>query len=332
MRITQISPLVIAATFLAQTSTQPKSRILFEQPSLSAIAGNFHVPISEHGMPKAQPFNLILWQPNPNRADGELVPTAAPLGDKTGFFPSVPLTRYQLAYTGKPNSTGVQAQGDTVGVYLNSADLPDGSDKGMNKMMITPEYALPADTHFRPFADTGARIVYHFDLQIPTAVSANKPGNFVYAVQYLVFADRTSKTKLTFEVALFHHAPTNPPPPAAKRLQETEVGAFDEPSQTFQVGNPLSPLSRLNTPLPGSTLYGTQPWTGWRPYAFAITRENFAAGLAALAAQGSGFHGSANPADWELQHLHLNAELKFGTGPAQMGWSMRRERITWDQQ
>lgn len=44
-------------------------KILFEQPALTGIAGNFHVPPAEHKYPDAQPFNLVLWQPNPNRPD-----------------------------------------------------------------------------------------------------------------------------------------------------------------------------------------------------------------------------------------------------------------------
>ena len=83
----------------------------------------------------------------------------------------------------------------------------------------------------------------------------------------------------------------------------------------------------MNTPLAGSTLWQSQSWVGWKPFRFAVTRENFAAGLAALKEKGAGFKGSLEPGDYSLTSVHLNAELKFGTGPAEMGWSMRGEKV-----
>ena len=41
----------------------------------------------------------------------------------------------------------------------------------------------------------------------------------------MVFEDSTTKTKLTFEVALFHHSPVAAPAPGVERLRKTEVGA-----------------------------------------------------------------------------------------------------------
>src|SRR5215472_11627449 len=73
-------------------ATPPSARsnaqgLVFEQPTLTGIRGNFHVPQAEHRYPDEHPFNLLLWQVNPNRSDGELVPTTWKAGDRTGFYP-----------------------------------------------------------------------------------------------------------------------------------------------------------------------------------------------------------------------------------------------------
>jgi hypothetical protein len=89
------------------------------------------------------------------------------------------------------------------------------------------------------------------------------------------------------------------------------------------VGNPLAFDSRVVTPLAGTTLFQTQTWTGWRVFNFAITQQNFTTALQSLKDKEPTFGGSDNPADYALMEWHLNAELTFATGPAELGWSLR---------
>src|SRR5260370_4860579 len=49
--------------------------ILFEQPLESGITGHLFVPPATHTAPPKGAFELVLWQPNPYRPDGLLVPT-----------------------------------------------------------------------------------------------------------------------------------------------------------------------------------------------------------------------------------------------------------------
>ena len=56
--------------------------VLFEQPALDGVDGHFIVPPAEHKKPEPGAFHIILWQPNPNRADGMLSPTEWKAGDK----------------------------------------------------------------------------------------------------------------------------------------------------------------------------------------------------------------------------------------------------------
>ena len=106
-----------------------------------------------------------------------------------------------------------------------------------------------------------------------------------------------------------------------------EVGGFDEPTGSFQVGNPILLNSRVLRVMKGSTQFQTHPWTGWRPFRFAINYDNFEAALQALKIANPTFKGSADPRDYALVEWHLNAEIQFASGPAKLGWSMRNAQI-----
>jgi hypothetical protein len=310
----------------AQSPDSSAGQVIFQQPTLDGISGNFHVPLAEHKYPSDHPFNLLLWQKNPNRPDGQLVPTTWAAGDMTGFYPTPPLEKKEAAFRDVPGSSTLQVDGDTIGVYLKSSDLPVGTDFG--KMMITPAYMVPKDEEIYPFATPGTAIFESLDLQIPVAQALSKPGSMAYAVADLVLLDRQTHMRITYGVALFHYLSRLAPRPSIDRLHQTEVGKYDAPSHSFQVGNPADPGSRVLTLLPGSDLFQTRPWKGWKTFRVAITVENFQAALRALAAvQGAKFNLSVNPADYRVTEWHLNAELQTSSGPAEMGWSMRGAKV-----
>ena len=148
-----------------------------------------------------------------------------------------------------------------------------------------------------------------------------------YVVSDLQFVDTGTGTRISYETALFHHSMNTGSPLTPAALEAREVGAFDGPSQSFQVGNPIAPGSRVITLLAGSTLFQHGTWTGWRRFRGAITYANFKTALASLKKKSPAFKASDNPADYELTQWHLNAELKFGAGPAELGWSMRHAKV-----
>ena len=320
--------IVFCAAFSAHgeaAGTVDSARVIFEQPVLEGVAGNFHVPLAEHGYPKEKTFNLILWQPNPGTANGKLVPTSWRAGDRTGFYPAGAPEEHQAGFRDAVGASTVQIEGDTVGAYLNSQDLPQGSNG--DKMMITPECRFSNKQGTYPFAHPGTAIAVSLELQVPTARDQYRKGCLTYVVSDLQFEDRRTHTQISYSMGLFHHAETPEPQASPDWLRGTEVGAFDVPSHSFQVGNHLVPGSRVVTVLAGSTLFQNQPWKGWRTFRGAVTEANFRTALQALKAKHPEFGGSENPADYELTRWHLNAELKFSTGPAELGWSMRLARI-----
>lgn len=218
----------IAALLLiapAAASAHPRDpSIVFEQPELKGVPGEFFVPSSaaeKHQYPKAPAFKLIFWQGNPFAANGELVPSTWDAGAKTGLdVGAVPKAQYSLQATG-PSST-VQISGGEVGAYLNSADLAGSRFRADPAMMITPVIDLPNRNIF-PFSTPTQRLYQSLKLRVPTAVSQNRPHNIVYLVSDFLFIDRTTGTRITFEVALFHHDRRSPRL-TRDGLVRTEVG------------------------------------------------------------------------------------------------------------
>jgi hypothetical protein len=289
--------------------------ILFEQPSLDGIAGHFFVPPAVHHPPPQGVFALILWQPNPNRPDGMLTPTGWGAGLKTGFYPSDPVTSHQAGFRDAPGTSTVQVDGETVGAYINSADLPEGSHR--YKMMITPEFLAAPAARVHPFAHAGRAILTSLELQVPTAVDAHIAGSETYVSADLVFVDPDRGTKISYGCNLFFNG--HPRRRAVGNIR------LDRDTQNMMINSVVGLQSDRLTVQRGSAVSQSAPWNGWKAFSFAITEKNFAQALGALKQQNPG--ASVNPADYAFVGFHLNAELHFSTSAAELGWSMRHAKI-----
>src|SRR6266851_10509311 len=115
--------LTLTAAVTAGSTSVAATNDLFDQPLESGIAGNLFVAhVTKAGMPKGT-FDLVLLQPNPYTSTGYLVPTSWDAGSKTGFVPTLPSIA-QLGFRNQVGTSTAQMEGDTVGAYLNSKDLP----------------------------------------------------------------------------------------------------------------------------------------------------------------------------------------------------------------
>jgi len=293
------------------------SGVLFEQPSLNGVEGNFIVPRAEHIRPPAGAFHMILWQPNPNRSDGMLVPTDWKAGEKTGFYPAPPVDKHQAGYRNAPGSSTVQIDGDTVGAYINSADLSGGSHKF--KMMMTPEMSMVAPAQAHPFAQAGRAILVSLELQVPTAVDAHNAGSETYVSADLMFVDPSRGTKISYGCNLFFNGHPHREPGGHIRL--------DEDSQNMMINSVVGLQNTWLTTEPRSAVSQSAPWRGWKLFRFAITEKNFVDALNALNQRGAAGKASVNPGDYAFAKFHLNAELHFRTSAAELGWSMRHAKV-----
>jgi len=283
--------------------------ILFEQPQDNGIGGHFFVPLAAQGSRPKGEFALVLWQVDPFTPNGELVPTSWDAGSKTGFTPSTTLN-VQLGFRDMPGTTTAQMDGDVVGAYLNSEDLP--SAPVGQKMMITPEYVFLSGTEPMPFASSNAVLNSSMDVQIPVAV-----GKDTYVNADFLFIDPNG-THVSYGIKLFHNGVANP----------TVSTGYDPPTNGYIIDPPLGPDQRFVSAASGSALSTGTPWTGWQHFEWSITQSQFVAALNYLAAAFPAVAISVDPTQYVLSEVHLNAEFHFQPDPAELGWSMRGWKVS----
>jgi hypothetical protein len=293
------------------------SKVLFEQ-AVDDLARSFLVPLADPLHPDQPPADrlvLVLWQPNPKRSDGTLVPTSWTAGDKTGFYPTPPL-EHELGFEDRPGTTTVQARGGVVGAYLDSQDLSPATDFG--KLMIAPQFRWSDASAARPFSDPAQALLVSLELQVPAASDAHRPGSLAYIVADLEFTDRVSGTKLSYGSELFFNGRAD---------SNTLDTRFDAESRSIMINAPDDDGSPTLLREPGSDHFTGTPWRGWRTFSYAITRRAFSFALDRVRERYPDANASQDPADYRLTMFHLNAEVQHSGGPAELGWSMRNARI-----
>lgn len=309
------------------------STVLFEQAAVDDLARSFLVPLADPLHPVSPPtdqFALVLWQPNPKRSDGALVPTSWAAGDKTGFYPTPPL-EHQLGFEDRQGTTTVQAQGGIVGAYLNAQEVAPETDSG--KLMIAPQFRWSDASAARPFADHAEALSVSLELQVPTASDAHRPGSLAFVVANLEFEDQVSGTKLSYGSELFSQGIGRGRPPQAVEQFSGYADssgtyiAYDAPSRSIGVAAPDDDGSPVLLPAPGSDHFTRAPWRGWRTFSYAITGRNFSYALDRVRERYPNAHASQDPADYRLTMFHLNAEIQHGGGPVELGWSMKNARV-----
>ena len=289
--------------------------ILIEQPSEKSIGDRLLVPPATHVPLRAGSFDLVLWEPNPNREDGEMVPSGWTAGNKTGFSPSSSVGGKQVSMKTDGESTTAQMDGDTVGVYLNSDDLPMTTHK--TKLMIAPSYQFERDRRPQPFSTTNSVLTTTLQLQVPTAIDQHRSGSETYIVGETVFISPKG-CLVSYGVSLFFNGVPH---------SKVRTG-FDSDTHSFMMNVPLGENEQYIHRVGPSAPKQSAPWSGWRNFDYALSYVAFAGALSSLKQQYGNSVDTTNPADYKLVGWHLNAELHFGSGPAELGWSMRHMKLT----
>ena len=283
----------------------PHITMLFEQPDLSGIDGNLYAPrATPHVGPPTGAFALVLWQANKYQANGQLVATAWDAGSMTGFAPTA-ITDAQLGFQNLQGTSTAQAEGGTVGAYINSNDLPPSTSD--QKMMITPQYIFPSGSQPVPFAAAQTTLGGALDLQVPTAGGSN-----VYVVEDLLFQDGNG-VRVSFGIKLFRNGGS-----------DSTIGTgYDSPTNTYMVNSPLGNNQLFVTSATGGASASGSTWTGWRHFEWSVSEAQFTSALHYLAAQYPDQVKTTDPAQYVLTEVHLNAEFHTQGKPAELGWSLR---------
>jgi hypothetical protein len=302
--------------------------VVFSQPDVPDIGDRVYV-IERRPLGK---WFMISWQKSPFTADGTFGPVDWDPGKKTGL--SSPDERMRIiSQRGMRNAVGstvCQMHGGTVGAYLNSADL---SGKGIDakgnplpgsngyKQMITPSYKLRQDEAIYPWRAPDNHLQVSLDLQIPTAVCAERKGSLAYVNPLLTLVDPNTKLKISWGPMLFSKRSNG------DHTEPLQNIAYDKPSHSWMIRDRLVPGASWLELAPGSASYQTAPWRGWRHFCWSVSRAHVTAALKAMQEQEPQAKLSIDPGDYQLTAFHLNAETHFQTAPAELGWSMRNLRI-----
>jgi hypothetical protein len=289
---------------VGSTSMAAGTTTLFEQPSESGIANHIYVAHADNGgLPKGS-WNLVVFQKDPFTSTGHLVPTSWNASSKTAFVPTSPSTA-QLGFRNQVGTTTAQMEGDTVGVYMNSKDLP--TTLANQKMMITPEYKFPSGAESVPFAHSTSVLNGEMDLQVPVAV-----GSHTYVSADLTFIDPTG-VRISYNVTLFHNG-ARPSAPASR---------YDAVDNYYMMICPLGTDTHFLTKASTSASSTGTPWLGWRHFQWSIDQAQFVAAIDRLNAQYPNKVQTTDPTQYVFAGVHLNAEFHYSPDPAELGWSMR---------
>ena len=194
---------------------------------------------------------------------------------------------------------------DSVGAYLNSADLP-GSPVGQ-KMMITPQFLFAPGSEPVPFASSGMTLNSSMFLQIPTAVGRETYVNADYLFK------GPNGVRFSFGIKIFTNGGKHP----------VLGSGYDVPSNTYMLNSPLLPGQSYVTVNPGGATSTGTPWSGWQQFSWSVSQAQFVAGLNYLSTQYPGTVPTTDPTQYVLAEVHLNAEFHFQPEPAELGWSLR---------
>ncbi|HEY2807872.1 MAG TPA: hypothetical protein VGI91_03685 [Steroidobacteraceae bacterium] len=296
--------MTLTAAATAGSAGVAGTTVLFEQPLESGIATNVYVArVDKGGLPNGS-WDLVVLQKDPFTATGRPVPTSWNAGSQTGFVPTSPSTA-QLGFRNKVGTSTAQMEGDTVGVYLNSQDLP--TTLSNQKMMITPEYRFPPGATPVPFASSSTVLNAALDLQVPVAV-----GRHTYINADLLFVGPNG-ARISYGVKLFQNG-----------ARTAVLGSrYDDVDDAYMINCPLGTDTHFLTKASTSGSSTGTPWLGWRHFQWTIDQAQFVAALTRLAAQYPANVQTTDPAQYVFAGIHLNAEFHYSPEPAELGWSMR---------
>lgn len=302
-----VAALTFTAALVTTATSAAAATILFEQPLESGIANNIFVAhVSKGGMPTGS-FGMVIEQPDPFTS-GYLVNTSWNAGSQTGFAPLSPSTA-QLGFRNQAGTSTAQMEGDTVGAYLNSRDLP--TTLNGQKMMMAPQYRFASGTEPVPFASSTAVMNAEMDLQVPVGV-----GSDTYVTADLLFVGPKG-LRISYGIKLFHNGPA-----------PTLVGShYNVGGNVYIINSPLGTENQFLTTASNSCSSTGTPWLGWRHFQWSINHAQFVAALKQLAAQYPATVQSTDPTQYVFSEVHLNAEFIYSPAPAELGWSMRGLRV-----
>jgi len=313
-----LSAYQLGAIMQGSPLTSNPAVVLLSQPSQSGIvpwngtSGNFIVAAAQGAVPTNQWIQVLQdGQKNPYQANGLLVPlTAWNAGAKTGFTVVNPATA-QLGFQNIAGTSAAQAEGNTVGVYINSLDiLGTGADPTVDtKMMITDTYDFATDVAVWP----GTPINGSCYLQVPTDVQTSGKVN---SIQLNYLFNGPGGITVSFNVSLF-----------SLIIATAPSFVVDPPTGDHVITTQLGLTNGYVTQGSGSAAVQHAAFSGFTFFSWSFSQAQFAQALVdSNTALGTSI--STDPTQYKLTKFHVNAEFHTNGGHSELGWSMHDFKTT----
>ena len=275
---------------------------LLQQATVTGIAGNLFVNGARGqggGDPPNGTFAMVSDQANPLTGSGLFQVNTWDPSALTGFKPNNP-SGAQLAYAATGPTTIAQYEGNTLGVYLQSADLPSGTDQMIAAQTFYAGLNL--------FTNSSVVLNESMTLQVPTSNGATP---FI-AVKH--FFSGPGGANFDIAVLLFHNGATNAPAPSI---------TYDAHTNAYVLEVALGAASSAPYVTSVSGAYTGTPYTGFTPLAWSISQPQVVAALQALHAAYPAIYTTTDPTQYQITNMHVNAEIRGLPNSDTLGWSMK---------
>ncbi len=276
---------------------------LLQQATVTGIAGNLFVNGARGaggGDPPKGTFALVSDQANPLTSSGLFQVNTWDPSALTGFRASNP-SGAQLAYAATGPTTIAQYEGNTLGVYLQSADLASGADQ-----------MIAAQTFYAGlniFTSSSVVLNESMMLQVPTSSGATP---FISVKHFFSGIGAMAGNNFDISVLLFHNGAGSPPPSVNYDNHGlawvSEVALGDSRSAPYV------------TTVTGA-FTGT-PYMGFVPLSWSISQAQVIAAIKNINST-QGLSWSTDPTQYQITNIHVNAEIRGLPNSDTLGWSMK---------
>jgi hypothetical protein len=275
---------------------------LLQQATVTGIAGNLFVAGARGaggGHPPNGTFALVSDQTNPLTSSGLFQVNTWDPSALTGFKANNP-SGSQLAYAATGPTTIAQYEGNTLGVYLQSADLPSG-----DQMIAAQTFYAGLNL----FTSSSVVLNESMTLQVPTSNGATP---FIAVKHFFAGVGPSAGHNFDIAVLLFHNGASSPAPDVSFDNKTSawvnEVALGDARSAPY--------LTTITGAFTGT------PYMGFVPLSWSISQAQVIAAIENINST-QDLSWSTDPTQYQITNIHVNAEIRGLPNSDTLGWSMK---------
>ena len=287
------------------------------QPSINGIAKSFVYPGNGTvgPIPVGQ-FLLIQGTSGESPHNSDLA-IPGDMGSYTGFYPRDPTLAQRGVSAAWPGATGVQGEGNKMGIIINSGSLLTSNTSTPFPLVASynfvDPYTMDASSAPAPWSSNpNGGLIFTIDLQLPTAVVTGE--SQVYAYGYFLLRD--AATSQDFWLGASHYDHRGLAMASEYVGLDDWVGGTGHTIVNSLVSAPGQYLNDFTTSIQGSSGFQTSTWSGYKRMAWGVTGNNLINAVKSINFKRDHRYKnfSTDPANYRLVHTNFNPEVYYGGG------------------